>query len=52
MCDHDQDRLLVRPKSSPTHIGNVATLDDAIAAFKPLCACPSPNVSRLAPPVR
>jgi hypothetical protein len=28
------------------------TLDDAVAAFNPLCACPIPNASRLAPQAR
>jgi hypothetical protein len=27
-------------------------LDDAVAAFNPLCACPIPNASRLAPQAR
>jgi hypothetical protein len=40
------------PESSRTNIGNVSTLDDAVAAFNPLCACPIPNASRLAPQAR
>ena len=32
--------------------GNVSTLDDAVAAFNPLCACPIPNASRLASQAR
>ena len=35
-----------------TNIGNVSTLDDAVAAFNPLCACPIPNASRLASQAR
>jgi NADPH:quinone reductase-like Zn-dependent oxidoreductase len=35
-----------------TNIGTVSTLDDAVAAFKPLCACPIPNASRRVPQVR
>jgi hypothetical protein len=35
-----------------TNICNVSTLDDAVAAFNPLCACPIPNASRLAPQAR
>ena len=40
------------PESSRTNIGNVSTLDDAVAAFNPLGACPIPNASRLAPQAR
>ena len=36
----------------PGNIGNVSTLDDAVAAFNPLCACPIPNASRLASQAR
>src|SRR5262249_36371938 len=35
-----------------SYIGNVSTLDDAVAAFNPLCACPIPNASRLASQAR
>ena len=43
---------LALPESSRTNIANVSTLDDAVAAFNPLCACPIPNASRLAPQAR
>jgi hypothetical protein len=35
-----------------TNIGNVSTLDDAVAAFNPLCAFQIPNASRLASQAR
>ena len=49
---HDKAELLDLPESSRTNIGNVLTLDAAVAAFNPLCACPIPNASRLAPQAR
>jgi len=42
----------VRDARLRTNIGNVSTLDDAVAAFNPLCACPIPNASRLASQAR
>jgi hypothetical protein len=42
----------VRDGRLQTNIGNVSTFDDAGAAFNPLCACPIPNASRLAPRAR
>ena len=42
----------VRDGRLRTNIGNVSTLDDAVAAFNPLCACPIPNASRLASQAR
>jgi hypothetical protein len=44
--------LLALPESTPTNIGNASTIGDAIAAFRPPCACPIPNASRLAPQAR
>ena len=38
----------VRDGRLRTNIGDVLTLDAAVAAFNPLCACPIPNASRLA----
>ena len=43
---------LALPKSSRTTIGVASTLDDADAAFNPLCACPIQNASRLAAQAR
>ena len=40
------------PESSQTNIGNGSTLDNAVVAFNPLCACPIPSASRLAPQAR
>ena len=45
-------KLLVLPEFSGTNIGNVSILDDAVAAFSPLCASPIPKASRLAPQAR
>jgi hypothetical protein len=42
----------VRDGRPRTNIGNVSTLDAAVVAFNPLCACPIPNASRLAPQAR
>src|SRR5262249_28553746 len=42
----------VRDARLRTNIGYVSTLDDAVAAFNPLCACPIPNASRLASQAR
>jgi len=42
----------VRDGRLRTNIGNVSTLDDAVAGFNPLCACPIPNASRLASQAR
>ena len=42
---------LALPEYSRTNIANVSTLDEAVA-FNPLCACPIPNASRLAPQAR
>jgi hypothetical protein len=52
ICDLLEGRTARPPESSRTNIGNVSTLDDTVAAFNPLCVCPIPNASRLAPQAR
>jgi hypothetical protein len=52
LFDGRGQRVVIGVEDEDSDIENVSTLDDAVAAFSPLCASPIPKASRLAPQAR